>query len=119
MVGQEQRRITKASDIGILPFAPNHWRIVDKRSTRGGMDALIGFLTRRGDVYEVARIGQPHVRSYCADPSRVTELLLRPHTFMPPISMPLPDVDRSVVEVDAELDAELEAVSAPALVEAA
>lgn len=103
MVGQEQRRITKASDIGILPFAPNHWRIVDKRSHRGGVDALIGFLTRRGDVYELARIGQPHVRSYCADPSGVTALILRPHTFLPPISMPLPAVDPAAIDDEADV----------------
>ncbi len=97
---QEQRRITKATDIGVLPFAPGHWRIVDKRSQRGGLDALIGFLTRRGDVYEFARVGQPHVRSYCADPGRVAELILRPHTFLPPISMPLPEVDRTASLTD-------------------
>lgn len=79
----EQHRGLRRDHIAIHPMTAGGWRILDKRMVSTGMDCVLGFVARRGDVFEVVRIDQPFSRSYCAKLSDAVAIVLRPHSYHP------------------------------------
>ena len=51
-------------DIGINALSPTEWRISDTKMPDGDPAALVGFIQRVGDAFEVTDFGRPRERSY-------------------------------------------------------
>ena len=47
------------SDISFLPLKPRQWRVVDNRLPAHDVRALLGFLEKVNDRYELTLIGHP------------------------------------------------------------
>ncbi len=84
-------RPIREADIRLTPM-PGGWAVRDRRATVTGVDGLLAFVTRRGDVFEVVCVGRAHVRSYCASLEDVTRHVVRRHVFMPPLPALIPEI---------------------------
>ncbi|PJJ73038.1 hypothetical protein CLV46_2619 [Diaminobutyricimonas aerilata] len=79
----DRHRGLRPDHIAVHPMVAGGWRIVDMRMISAGMECVLGFVARRGDVFEVVRIDTPHSRTYCADLDEAVGVVLRPHVFYP------------------------------------
>ncbi|MCY7289374.1 MAG: hypothetical protein LH624_14290 [Cryobacterium sp.] len=70
---------TGAGDLGINELSPTEWRISDPLIADGDPAALVGFIQRVDDTFEVTNFGRPRERSYFSSFDRATaSLTLRP-----------------------------------------
>jgi hypothetical protein len=68
-----------ARDIGINKLSPTEWRISDRMIADGDPAALVGFIQRVDDAFEVTDFGRPRERSYFSSFDRAAaSLALRP-----------------------------------------
>lgn len=51
-------------DIGINELSPTEWRISDRLIADSDASALLGFIQRVDDAFEVTNLGRPRERSY-------------------------------------------------------
>jgi hypothetical protein len=66
-------------DIGINELSPTEWRVSDRMIADGDPAALVGFIQRVDDAFEVTNFGRPRERSYFSSFDRATaSLALRP-----------------------------------------
>ena len=73
------RDIGSNRDIGINELSPTEWRVSDRMIADGDPAALVGFIQRVDDAYEVTNFGRPRERSYFSSFDRATaSLALRP-----------------------------------------
>ena len=69
----------RARDLGISELSPTEWRISDLLIADGDPAALVGFIQRVDDAFEVTNFGRPRERSYFSSFDRATaSLTLRP-----------------------------------------
>ena len=64
-----------ARDIGINALSPTEWRISDTKMPDGDPAALVGFIQRVDDAFEVTNFGRPRERSYFSSFDRATASL--------------------------------------------
>ncbi|TFC29467.1 hypothetical protein E3O53_13815 [Cryobacterium sp. TMT2-18-3] len=68
-----------ARNIGINELSPTEWRISDRMIADGDPAALVGFIQRVDDAFEVTDFGRPRERAYFSSFDRATaSLALRP-----------------------------------------
>ena len=68
-----------AREIGINELSPTEWRISDRMIADGDPAALVGFIQRVDDAFEVTDFGRPRERSYFSSFDRAAaSLALRP-----------------------------------------
>ena len=73
------RDIRDIGDIGVNELSPTEWRVSDRRIADGDPAALVGFIQRVDDAFEVTNFGRPRERSYFSSFDRATaSLALRP-----------------------------------------
>ncbi|TFC77445.1 hypothetical protein E3T23_13465 [Cryobacterium cheniae] len=66
-------------DIGINALSSTEWRISDRMIADGDPAALVGFIQRVDDAFEVTDFGRPRERSYFSSFDRAAaSLALRP-----------------------------------------
>ena len=74
-----QNSTAPARDIGISELSPTEWRISDRMIADGDPAALVGFIQRVDDAFEVTDFGRPRERSYFSSFDRATaSLAVRP-----------------------------------------
>ncbi|TFC45606.1 hypothetical protein E3T26_04165 [Cryobacterium sp. TMT1-21] len=62
-------------DIGINEISPTEWRVSDRLIADGDASALLGFIQRVDDAFEVTNLGRPRERSYFSSFDRATASL--------------------------------------------
>lgn len=62
-------------EISLTELSPTEWRVCDERIGDGDPAALLGFIQRVGDAYEVLNLGRPRERSYFSSFDRATASL--------------------------------------------
>ncbi|TFC96037.1 MULTISPECIES: hypothetical protein [Cryobacterium] len=62
-------------DIGINALSPTEWRVSDRMVADGDPAALVGFIQRVDDAFEVTNFGRPRERSYFSSFDRATASL--------------------------------------------
>ncbi len=83
------------------PFSTREWRVCDSRFDSNDIRGLLGFVQRRGDLFEVVRVGNPHVRSWYSSLEETRAQFMRPHVFLEHLPWHIPEIDP-----DAPLDEE-------------
>lgn len=92
-------------DIVFHPLSSSEWRVADGRIPGNDLRGLLGFVQRSGDLFEVVRMGQPFIRSYCSTLEEAAQQFLRPHTFIEEMPKSLPEVDPNAIDEDELADA--------------
>ena len=87
-------------DIVFHPLSSSEWRVADGRIPGNDLRGLLGFVQRSGDLFEVVRMGQPFIRSYCSSLEEAAQQFLRPHTFIEEMPKSLPEVDPNAIDED-------------------
>ncbi len=82
------------------PLSSSEWRVADGRIPGNDLRGLLGFVQRSGELFEVVRMGQPFIRSYCSSLEEAAQQFLRPHTFIEEMPKSLPEVDPNAVDED-------------------
>ena len=95
-------------DIVFHPLSSSEWRVADGRIPGNDLRGLLGFVQRSGDLFEVVRMGQPFIRSYCSTLEEAAQQFLRPHTFIEEMPKSLPEVDPNAIDEDDLVDAAAE-----------
>ena len=73
------RGIRDIRDIGVNELSPTEWRVSDRRIAADDPAALVGFIQRVDDAFEVTNFGRTRERSYFSSFDRATaSLALRP-----------------------------------------
>lgn len=62
-------------DIGINEISPTEWRVSDRMIADSDASALLGFIQRVDDAFEVTNLGRPRERSYFSSFDRATASL--------------------------------------------
>ncbi|PJJ73518.1 hypothetical protein CLV46_3110 [Diaminobutyricimonas aerilata] len=93
-----QQRIPRY--ITVARLSPTEWSIADDRRLEVTPRGLVGFVRMRTGLYEVVRIGRPHIRSWHATFDDAVAQFVRPHAFWWALPHDLPEVDRSVMADD-------------------
>lgn len=71
--------VASARDLGISELSPTEWRISDRMMADGDPAALVGFIQRVDDAFEVTDFGRPRERSYFSSFDRArASLTVRP-----------------------------------------
>jgi hypothetical protein len=87
-------------DIVFHPLSSTEWRVADGRIPGNDLRGLLGFVQRSGELFEVVRMGQPFIRSYCSSLEEAAQQFLRPHTFIEEMPKSLPEVDPNAIDED-------------------
>jgi hypothetical protein len=87
-------------DIVFHPLSSSEWRVADGRIPGNDLRGLLGFVQRSGELFEVVRMGQPFIRSYCSTLEEAAQQFLRPHTFIEEMPKSLPEVDPNAIDED-------------------
>jgi len=64
--------------VGITEISPTEWRVSDRTIPDGDPSALLGFIRRVGDFFEVTNFGRVTERSYFSSFERATASLIAP-----------------------------------------
>lgn len=75
----------------------------DGRIPLNDLRGLLGFVQRSGELFEVVKMGQPFIRSYCSGLEEAAQQFLRPHTFIEEMPKSLPEVGAMDLE-DQEIE---------------
>jgi hypothetical protein len=106
-----RRMRVERADLVFTKLSEAEWSVSHRRFNRGDVRGLLGFVLLRAGVYEVTRVGRPHVRAYRSSLENAGEEFLRPHTFLGGLPLLIPDAsefaegeydadDLGVVKVD-------------------
>lgn len=80
---EEIEALPSVRDIRIIPISDHEWRISDIRRNESDGMALLGFVERVGDRYEVTELGARPVRVYRDTLAAATNYLAKHERVMP------------------------------------
>lgn len=101
--------------ITVARLSPTEWSICDDRRVEITPRGLVGFVRMRTGLYEVVRLGRPHIRSWHATFDDAVHQFVRPHAFWWALPHELPEVDRAVGMDDAIVAPDTHAIEEAAL----